>query len=333
MPCRRLRALESPFAIHPSRFALPPMPAKIILNPYSNRWGAGQQAAAVASALASAGLDFDLVQTGGPGEATRLAGEAAAAGFDPIVAAGGDGTISEVVNGLLAGGDRASTRLGVIPLGSANDYAVQLGIPTDVAGACRTLAEAKQVRRLDAGRVNERAFMNDVTLAFGAQVNIEAASIHRLRGAMIYLGGVFKALAHYHQPQVTFEWDGGRVENKAIVLAYVGIGWRTGGVFHLTPNAVADDGLLDFIYGDAMSRLRLLRLLPKTFDGSHIHDPRVHSARCTRLHITSPDPIPVLADGEIIHRDAHDLTLRVLPQALAVIVGPQAGVRPASVKP
>ncbi len=317
------------------------MPAKIILNPYSNRWGAGQQAGAVEAALRNRGdhavgsgtdsaqrFEFDLVQTGGPGEAIRLAQEAVAAGFDPVVAAGGDGTISEVVNGLLSAGDRASVRLGVIPLGSANDYAVQLGIPIDVTEACRTLVEAKQVRLLDAGRINERAFMNDVTLAFGARVNIEAATIHRLRGSMIYLGGVFKALAHYRLPKVTFEWDGGRLENTPIVLAYVGNGWRTGGVFYLTPEAVQDDGLLDFIYGDAMGRLRLLRLLPKTFDGSHIHDPRVHSTRCTWLRITSSDPIPTLADGEIIYRDAHDLNIRVLPQALPVIVGPQPGKRP-----
>lgn len=308
------------------------MPAKIILNPYSNRWGAGQQADAVATSLRDLDYDFDLAPTTGPGAAIRLTQEAAAAGFDPIVAAGGDGTINEVVNGLLAAGDVAPVRLGVIPLGSANDYAVQLGIPTGVAEACRTLVEAKDVRMLDAGRVNERAFMNDVTLAFGAQVNIEAATIHRLRGSMIYLGGVFKALARYRLPKVTFEWDGGRLENTAIVLAYAGIGWRTGGVFHLTPNAVQDDGLLDFIYGDAMGRLQLLRLLPKTFDGSHIHDRRVHSARCTWLRISSADSIPVLADGEIIYRDAHELSIRLLPRALSVITGPQPGKRPASAK-
>lgn len=304
------------------------MPAKIILNPYSNRWGAGQQAGAIEAALRDLGYDFDLVQTGGPGEAIRLAREATSAGFDPIVAAGGDGTISEVVNGLLAAGDAAPARLGVIPLGSANDYAVQLGIPTDVAGACRTLVAAAHMRVLDAGRVNDRAFMNDVAIAFGAQVNIEAATIHRLRGSLIYLGGVFKALAHYHLPHVAIEWDGGKVEKARIVLAYAGIGWRTGGVFHLAPDAVQDDGLLDFIYGDAMGRLSLLRLLPKTFDGSHIGDRRVHSLRCTWVRLTSQEPLPVLADGEIIYRDARALHIRLLPQALRVIVGPQPGQRP-----
>lgn len=304
------------------------MPAKIILNPYSNRWGAGKAVDALAATLTAMGYDFDLVQTQGPGEAITLAQAAANSGFDPVVAAGGDGTISEVVNGLLADGDRARVRLGVIPLGSANDYAVQLGIPTDLAAACQTLVGADHVWTLDAGRINERAFMNDVTMAFGAQVNIEAATIHRLRGSLIYLGGVFKALAHYRLPRVTFAWEGGRLENTPIVLAYIGNGWRTAGVFYLTPDAVQDDGLLDFIYGDAMGRLPLLRLLPKTFNGSHIGDRRVHHFRCTWLTVASADPIPVLADGEIIYRDAHELKVRILPAALQVIVGPQPGQRP-----
>jgi YegS/Rv2252/BmrU family lipid kinase len=304
------------------------MPAKIIFNPYSNRWGARRQEAVVRRLLTELGYEFEMSVTEGPGHAIQLAAEAVARGFDPIVAAGGDGTIGEVVNGLLGAGRRAPVRLGVIPLGSANDYAVQLGIPADLAAACRILSAAAHVYTLDAGRVNERAFMNDVTLGFGARVNIEAATIKRLRGSLIYLGGVFKALARYPLPTVSYAWDDGRLENHPTLMAYIGIGWRTGGVFHLTPDAVQDDGLLDFFVGDAMGRLSILRLLPKTFDGSHIHDPRVHFARCTWVRISSDDPLPVLADGEIIYRDAHRLDVHILPAALQVIGGPEPGQRP-----
>lgn len=304
------------------------MPAKIILNPYANRWGAGKMAVGAAETLRGLGYAFDMVQTQGPGNAVTLARQAVRDGFDPIVAAGGDGTISEVVNGLLAEADRAPARLGLLPLGSANDYVVQVGVPLDVEAACRNLVEARHERVLDAGRVNDRVFMNDVNMAFGAQVNVEAETIKRLRGSLIYLGGVFKALRHYHLPKVTFAWDGGRLEDKRIVLAYVGNGWRTGGVFHLTPDAIQDDGQLDFIYGDAMSRMQTLRLLPKTFDGSHVQAPTVFSTRCTWLDVTSAEPIPVLADGEIIYRDARELHVRVLPGALRVLVGPQPGERP-----
>ncbi|HEY54012.1 MAG TPA: diacylglycerol kinase family lipid kinase [Caldilineae bacterium] len=304
------------------------MPAKIILNPYSNRWGAGQSVNEVVATLHDLDYDFDLVQTAAPGEAIELARQAVAQGYDPVVAAGGDGAISEVVNGLLAEVDVAPVRLGVIPLGSANDYAYQLGIPLDIKGSCRNLVAAEHVRTLDAGRCNDRVFQNDITIAFGAQVNIEAATIKRLRGSAIYLGGVFKALAHYKLPTVTIEWDEGKLEDKPILLAYVGNGWRTGGVFHLAPDAILDDGFLDFIVGDAMGRLSTLRLLPKTFNGSHIDDPHVFQTRFRRLRLTSDDPLPVLSDGEIIYRDAHDLDIRILPGALRVIAGPEEGERP-----
>ena len=278
------------------------MPAQIILNPYANRWRAGQLADTASSILQRLGYDFALVQTNRPGEAAILAQQAVASGFDPIVAAGGDGTISEVVNGLLAHGDVAAARLGILPLGSANDYAFQLGLPLDLEGACKALITGAPEALLDAGRINGRAFMNDIAIAFGARVNIEAATIKRLQGALIYLGGVFKALIRYHLPTVTIEWDGGKVVNKDILLAYVGNGWRTGGVFYLTPDAQLDDGQFDFAFGDAMGRLQILRLLPKTFNGSHVNDPRyiwVIVPGCD-LRVTIPYPFLPTAKLSIV---------------------------------
>ncbi|NOX63395.1 MAG: diacylglycerol kinase family lipid kinase [Chloroflexi bacterium] len=304
------------------------MPAKIILNPYSNRWGASKMAEPLQEVLRGLNYDFDFVQTSGPREAVDLAAEAALAGFDPIVAAGGDGAVSEVVNGLLMAGLADRVRLGVAPLGSANDYAYQLGIPTDLEAACRILVQAERERVLDAGRINDYYFMNDITIAFGAQVNVEAAKIKRLRGSLLYLGGVFKALMNYHQPTIDCRWDDGRLEEKQILLAYVGNGFRTGGVFFLAPQARLDDGLLDLVIGDALGRLSILRLLPKTFNGSHIREPVVQTVRCTWIEMTSDDPLPVLADGEIIYTNAHELSIRVLPKALRVIVGPEEGKRP-----
>ncbi|NOZ49673.1 MAG: diacylglycerol kinase family lipid kinase [Chloroflexi bacterium] len=304
------------------------MPAKIILNPYSNRWGAAKHADSVVAILKALDYDFEFVQTQSPNHGIELARAAVQAGFDPIVAAGGDGTINEVVNGLLAEADVASARLGILPLGSANDLAYQIGLPMDLEQACQALVSAQYECLVDAGRINNRAFINDVTIAFGARVNIEAAKIKWLRGSLIYLGGVFKALFNYHLPTVTIEWDGGRLEDKPILMAYVGNGWRTGGVFFLTPDARADDGLFDVIVGDAMNRLQIMQLLPKTFNGSHIQDKRVALLRTDRLRIHSDDPLPVLSDGEIIYTDAHELDIRLLPQAVRLICGPSEGQRP-----
>lgn len=303
------------------------MPARIILNPYSNRWGAGKQTDHVVSVLNTLDYEFELVQTDAPNHAIELARAAVVAGFDPIVAAGGDGTINEVVNGLLAESDVAPTRLGVLPLGSANDLAYQMGIPMELETACRLLVAAEHERVIDAGRINGRAFINDVTIAFGARVNIEAAKIQRLRGALIYLGGAFKALFSYRLPTVTIEWEGGRLENKPILMTYVGNGWRTGGVFYLSPTAQPDDGLFDIVVGDAMNRLEILRLLPKTFNGSHIYDRRVLLTHGTWVRLHSADPLPVLTDGEIIYEDAHELDIRLLPRAVRLICGASEGAR------
>ncbi len=304
------------------------MPAKIILNPYSNRWGAGKKAPEVQRILTGLGYDFDLVQTEGPGHGVELAREAVAQGFDPVVAAGGDGAISEVVNGMVGEQDRAGATLGVIPLGSANDYAYQLGIPTDLEAACKLLTAAEHVRTLDLGRTNGRVFMNDVTMGLGAQVNVEAAKIKRLRGDAIYIAGAMKAILKGRWPLARLEWDGGKMAKKRILLVYAGIGYRTGGVYFLTPDARQDDGLLDFAVADARSRLAVMRLLPRTFKGTHVDAPGVLMGRCTWMHIESDDPVPVLVDGELIATDAHELNLRVLPAAIQVISGTTPGPRP-----
>lgn len=306
------------------------MTAKIILNPYSNRWGAGKNAEAVDATLRQLHYDFELVQTDAPEHGIELARDAVLEGYAPIVAAGGDGTISEVVNGILSSDAADSVRLGILPLGSANDYAFQLGIPSDITESCQLLVAAEHTRTLDAGRINNRFFMNDITMAFGARVNIEAATISYLRGSLIYLGGVMKALKNYPLPTVTYEWDGGKLENKPTLVAYVGNGYRTGGVFFLAPDAQLDDGLFDIAIADAQSRIGIMRLLPKTFNGSHVDESSVYVARCRWLRVTTDDPLPVLADGEIIYRDAHELDISILPGALHVISGTTEGKRPRS---
>lgn len=304
------------------------MPAKIIINPYSNRWGAKKRAPEMLTLLRALDYEFEIATMTGPGHGVELARDAVAQGFDPVVAAGGDGTISEVVNGMIGESDMAGATLGVIPLGSANDYAYQLGIPSDLSSACQTLTAAKNIRRLDAGKVNNRIFMNDFILGLGAQTNIEAAKIHWLRGSMLYVAGALKAIVKARWPRVGFEWDGGKIEKTRIVVAYVGNGYRTGGVYFFTPDARLDDGLLDFAVADARSRLRVLHLLPKTFTGKHVSEPGVRVERCTWLHIESDDPLPALADGELIATGAYEFHIQILPGALQVISGETPGPRP-----
>ena len=304
------------------------MPAKVILNPYSNRWGAGEKAPKVQRILESLGYEFEMVQTEGPEHGIELAREAVAAGFDPIVAAGGDGAISEVVSGMVGEGDRAGATLGVIPLGSANDYAYQLGIPGDLEAACKLLVEAKRIRVLDLGRANQYIFMNDFIVGLGAIANMEAAKIQRIHGETRYILGAVKAILKAKWPNVGFEWDGGAMEKRPILMAYISIGYRTGGVYFFSPDARQDDGLLDFLVADARSRLGVFRLLPKTMKGTHVGEPGVYYQQCAHVQIDSDDPLPMLVDGEIKTEGPKQVTVRALPGAIRVIAGETPGPRP-----
>ncbi len=305
------------------------MPAKIILNPYSNRWGAKARAGEVRDLLQQMAYEFDWVTMEGPGHGVELAREAVAQGYDPVVAAGGDGTIGEVVNGLVGQGEHARATLGVIPLGSANDYAYQLGIPDDdLEAACRLLVASRYVRTLDLGRANDRVFMNDFVVGLGALVNIEAAKITRLRGPALYIAGALKAILKAQWPEMAFRWDGGSLSKRRVLMAYVAMGYRTGGVYFLAPRAQQDDGLLDFLAADARSRLGVFKLLPHTMKGTHIHAPGVIYHQCTWVHMESEEPLPMLLDGEIIPEGPLQVDVRVLPAAIQVIGGPTPGPRP-----
>jgi len=304
------------------------MPAKVILNPYSNRWGAGKKAPEVQRMLESLGYEFEMVQTEGPGHGVELAREAVRQGFDPIVAAGGDGAISEVVNGVVGDKDTAGATLGVIPLGSANDYAYQHGIPTELEAACKLLTAAEHVRTLDLGRANQHIFMNDFIAGLGAIANMEAAKIQRIHGETRYILGAVKAIFKAQWPTVGFRWEGGELEKRPVLMSYISIGYRTGGVYFFSPDARPDDGLLDFLVADARSRLGVFKLLPKTMKGTHIHEPGVYYHQTAWIKIDSDDPLPVLVDGEIKTDGPKQVDVRVLPAAIQVISGATPGPRP-----
>lgn len=292
--------------------------AKIIVNPYSGRWKGQRSVPSVEAALREAGVDYDLVCTAGPDQAIELAREAALGGYRPVVAAGGDGTIGEVVNGLMqAAGDQVAGPLAIIPLGSANDFIQTLGTPADIQGACQLLRTGG-VRTIDVGRVNERYFINDVGVGFEPQVTLESRKIKWLRGTLIYLVAVLRAVRDPIQAHMTIEWDDGQRVSRPILLVSVANGRCTGG-FWLTPHAELDDGELDFIFADALSRLQILRFLPEVMRKTHLDKEPVTYGRTRHIVITSDDPLPVVADGEIMTTEAHRLEIEVLPGRMQVL--------------
>lgn len=295
---------------------------KVILNPYAGRWLAQRSRSAIEQTLTALDIPFDLAVTSKPNAAVDLARQASLDGFRVVVAAGGDGTVSEVVNGLALAADDMGKEtagvLGVLQVGSANDMAEIAGVPTQLRAACEAIKRGN-TRRLDLGMVNGRYFDNNVGAGFEAQVTIESRKIKRLRGTLLYLIAVLRALAHYPSPTMRVVWDSGEV-TRPLLMVSIGNGRRTGGGFFVTPDAVQDDGLFDLGIAMALPRLQILKLLPKVMQGTHKNDPAIMLTRTTHVIVESDYPLPVHADGEVIFTDATRLEISMQPLRLEMIV-------------
>lgn len=249
--------------------------------------------------LESEGVRVEAIVSRGAGHLAEVA--AAEAGRDRarLVAIGGDGTLSEVAQGLLSV-PGAVTALGIIPLGTGNDFIKSAGLPRDWRAACRRLASGCTPRNIDAGRVNGRWFINGVGFGFDAAIASATLRHKWMPGALGYGAGLVAALrAGIDRPVCTLRWDGGE-DRRAVTLVAACNGQYAGGLFRLAPRAVLDDGRLDIVWADALSRLQVLRHAPRVIRGTHESLPIAHLARTTRLEIESDRPQPAQADGELL---------------------------------
>ena len=300
------------------------MTVKVILNPYSNRWNAKARWPEAEAALKKAGVDFELAVSERPHHVVELAEEAARQGFSPVVAAGGDGTIGEVVNGLArAAGENGGLLgpFGVIPLGSANDLVDNLGLPRDLNEAARVIAGGK-TRNLDLGWVNGRYFANNSAMGLEPYITLIQQKITAIKGMTRYLVAAIRGVMDQPKWEGTIEWDGGKYEGP-FVLVTVGNGPRTGGVFFMTPHADMFDGKLHFTYGYAKSRLKLFSLLPKAMKpgvGSYVEAQEIHEQDATWIKIHTDRPTAAHVDGEIFAEDLHDLEYRIFPGKLKILM-------------
>jgi diacylglycerol kinase (ATP) len=292
---------------------------KLILNSGGGRLNGQAKIALVEKALQTTGLDYQLEATGSPFNGPELAYQAALEGWPVVVAAGGDGTINAVVNGLMrAAGQRETPALGILPLGTANDLADMLRLPRDITAACRRIAENK-TRLIDVGVVNGYYFVNNSAVGLEPVVTMEHERMRHIQGNIRYLAAAVKAIAGAKSWNMRLTWDTGMYEGP-ITLVSVGNSPRTGGSFYMTPRAQLDDGILDFVYAFGMSRWQMLKLLPQTLKGKHIDHPLVAYVQTKSLSITALPATPIQADGEIIDEAATEINYHILPQKLRVLV-------------
>lgn len=298
------------------------MAAKVILNPYAGRWLAKARKDELEAALGEAGIDFELDVTSGPGHAIELAQQAVSQGFNPVIAAGGDGTYSEVVNGIAsANGNDGSIVFGVIPLGSANDLVDNLKLPKEIPAAVRIIADG-HTRMLDLCKVNDRYFDNNAAIGLEPYITLIQQRITRLKGSFRYLTATLLGVKDKPQWDMSLEWEGGNYTGP-VTLVTVGNSPRTGGIFYMTPHADPFDGLLTFVHGFMPTRRKILSLLPRTMnpgEGSYVEHPSIHEISSPWLKVSSVQSTPAHADGEIISEQIHDLEYRVFPRSLPILM-------------
>jgi YegS/Rv2252/BmrU family lipid kinase len=310
----------------------------VILNPQAGRGLGERQRPALEQAFHAAGLSFDLMTTSADRRTAVLASRAVEEGYQQIIAVGGDGTVHEVVNGILGhsyshshsapGGRRVV--LGVVAMGTGNDFIKSLeGVkPGDVTGIVPRLT-AGHTRTVDAGRLtittpagtHTHYLVNDLGIGIHALVAQEALKLTWLRGTMVYVVAVLRALATYRPCQMTVSLEDGDICQKFFLIS-VGNGCCQGAGFRFTPDARLDDGLLDLCMIDAVRLHEIIRYLPRALKGTHTRLPPVRMARIRRAVIENTRNTPMLlsSDGEIVATDAQRVEVEAVPQALELIV-------------
>jgi diacylglycerol kinase (ATP) len=295
---------------------------KIILNPYANRWGAQSKATAIKDAGEAVGVACDISVTSDAGEGKELAVKATTGNYDAIVAAGGDGTVHEVVNGLIVvSADGPTPPLGVIPIGTGNDFSDMAGLPRDLQQSMEVIADGRP-RQVDAGQLDfddeTHYFCNNSALAMEPMVTLENTRIKRLSGNIRYVVALVKALAKLKAWEMRVVWDKGSVNGPTYLLSVCNSP-RTGGIFPMAPEAEMDDGLFDLVTIPEVSKPAVLLLLARLFAGTHIKDRRVTHLRVSSLDIQSRPGTPIHADGEIIAESATQISYKVLPGKISLL--------------
>ncbi|MFN8218631.1 MAG: diacylglycerol kinase family protein [Fimbriimonadales bacterium] len=298
----------------------------VVANPASSRGaGAAKRQRWMDALDRSLGKDgYTIVETSASGVAVRtgllaagsagaLARQAALEGADVVVAAGGDGTVGEVANGLAG----TSACFGVLPTGTGNDFARTLGIGTDLDNAARVLAEG-ELLHIDLGKVSEGGFFVNVA-GCGFDAVVAARINHgfrRVRGTLAYVLATLQTLATFRPAAIRLTADGKSYDEK-VMLCAVANAQMYGGGMRIAPEASLTDGLLDLVLVGDVSKLEFIRAFPRVFKGTHLAHPKVKVLRAARVSISSDRPLPVLADGEEI--GVTPVGFEIVPAALKVM--------------
>ncbi len=298
---------------------------KLIVNPNADLGRAWRAAAELLPVLEEFG-GVERVDTAYPKQAIELAYQAAIDGYDLVIAGGGDGTTHEVINGLMQAPAERRPRLGVVPLGSGNDFSAAIGMHPQPADALRQVFTG-QARPVDIGWLRDGSgrfeyWCNAIGIGFDTTVTIRSRKLTWVRGFLVYLIAVLQTILLNHDaPRLKVQTDREAWEEAMLMLVLCN-GWREGGGFAVAPQSRPDDGVFHYAGIDKVSRPMMLRLLPEVMKGTHARFRQVRMGQFQRLEVQSDRRLYIHTDGEILagfDDDIRQLSAEILPGALQVM--------------
>lgn len=298
-----------------------PNKIKMILNPTTNHGRSVLAASDLRPITSEYGADWS--GTVYPGHAAELSRQAGEQGYSLVVAAGGDGTVHEVINGLMQLPEEKRPALGIVPLGSGNDFAHILGLPDNPAQALLSCINGKP-HSLDIGKVRAENgsleyFNNTTGIGFDAVVTIHTRKITNIHGFLMYFAATMQTILLNFSPMSLHVQTDQESWDEITLMLTLGNGPREGGGFIVTPEARLDDGLLNYVAVRKISRLSMLQLVPKFMKGTHGQNKQVRMGACRRMSVASQQPLYIHCDGEIFAgfgTDIRKLEIELLPNAI-----------------
>lgn len=304
-----------------------PRKVKLILNPVADMGHAWRVANDLRPILAEYG-NADWSGTVYPTHASELACQAGEQGYDMVIAIGGDGTVHEVINGLMQVPAKKRPILGVVPVGSGNDFAHAAGIPIEPAAALRQALKGES-RSIDLGLLKDETgrseyFDNTLGIGFDTVVTIRSHKLPILRGFLMYLTAVIQTIIIDFDPaRMHIETDKDAWDENSVMLVVCN-GPREGGGFLVAPAAKPDDGILHYASIGDIGRLMMFRLVPEVMNGTHGRFKCVRMGECRKMTLKSEKPLYIHLDGEIytgFGSNVRGLSIEVVPEALRLVSG------------
>ena len=292
----------------------------VIFNPGAAYGRATGKLADIRARFDSLGIRAEFLLTTKPGHGKPLVAETNLAGYDGLIAAGGDGTVFEVLNGLYQHPRKDRIPLGLLPIGTGNAFARDLGLPPAAWRKAIDLIHRDQTRLVDVGHVSTSNatyyFLNIVHMGFSVDANRTALKLKFLGNSAYTLATLWRVLK-LGSYRLEIEIDGDTINDDNVFVAVSNTRY-TGTHFMMAPNAVIDDGLLDLTMLTRLSRRRILKLFPTIYDGRHLGFDEVTTRKAERITIRSPEAMLLAPDGEFLGHSPAEI--RCLHRDLEIFV-------------